>query len=256
MINRMILTVIRMFSRFVNFNRKISSSTLKFLTDLFGVSNKCEIDYYDYLKKIDISNLTVLELGGTQRPIFNKSEVKQYIGLDIDKDFNWENHYHSYLNQSCTESINIKADIIISKYLLEHVDDNKETFKNVLDSLNPGGSSIHLFPLGYHPYSLITKVIGNNFQKSLIKLLRPETQEISGYPVYYDLCNSFSLERYLKTLEGVSFEVRYYYGASEYFFSFYPAYLIIELFNRVCHLLKINIFASNAVVIITKQNVK
>jgi hypothetical protein len=86
----------------------------------------------------------------------------------------------------------------------------------------------------------------------LIKLLRPETQEFTGYPVYYDLCNSFSLKRYLKTLEGVSFEVKYYYVASEYFFSFYPAYLFIEIFNRIFHMLKIKIFASNAVVIIKK----
>lgn len=140
--------------------------------------------------------------------------------------------------------------------MLEHVDDNKKTFQNTLDCLNPGGSSIHLFPLGYHPYSLITKVIGNKTQKLIIKLVRPEVQDITGYPVYYDLCNSISLESYLKTLNGISYEVKYYYGASEYFFSFYPAYLIIELFNRVCHLLKINIFASNAVVIITQKNVK
>ncbi|REG77483.1 class I SAM-dependent methyltransferase [Algoriphagus antarcticus] len=239
-------------SKFINLNKKASLATYKLFSHLFGPANKCELDYYDYLKQFEFSTLTVLELGGTQRPIFNKSEVKQYIGLDIDKDFNWENHYHVYLNQSCTDPINIKADIIISKYLLEHVDDNKKTFQNIIDCLNNSGSSIHVFPLGFHPYSLITKLIGNKTQKSLIKLLRPEAEEISGYPVYYNLCNSFSLEKHLKTIEGVSFEVRYYYGASEYFFSFYPAYLFIEVFNRVFHMLKIKIFASNAVVIIKK----
>jgi hypothetical protein len=240
-------------SLLIRLNKNLSIATSHFFTKLLGPSNKCELDYYKYLNQLDISSQTVMELGGTQRPIFNKSEVKQYIGLDIDEDFIWENHYHVYLNQSCTDPINIKADIIISKYLLEHVDDNKKTFQNIVDCLNNSGSSIHVFPLGFHPYSLITKLIGNRIQKLLIKLLRPEAEEITGYPVYYNLCNSVSLENYLKKLEGITFEVKYYYGASEYFFSFYPAYLFIEIFNRVFHMLKIKIFASNSVVIIKKS---
>lgn len=241
-------------SRFVNLNKNVSLATFRLFAHLFGPANKCEFDFYEYLKQFKFSTLTVLELGGTQRPIFNISEVKKYIGLDIDKDFIWENHYHVYLNQSCTNPINIKADIIISKYLLEHVDDNKKTFQNIVDCLNTSGSSIHLFPLGFHPYSLITKLIGNKSQKSLIKLLRPETKEITGYPVYYNLCNSLSLENHLEKYDGITFEVKYYYGASEYFFSFYPVYLFIEIFNRIFNLLKIKIFASNAVVIIKKNS--
>jgi hypothetical protein len=137
---------------FVRLNKKISELTFDFFTCTWGPANKCEFDYYNHLKQFEFSTLTVLELGGTQRPIFKKSEVKHYIGLDIDKNFSWENHYHVYLNQSCTDPINIKVDIIISKYLLEHVNDNKKTFKNIIDCLNNRGSSIHVFPLGFHPY--------------------------------------------------------------------------------------------------------
>jgi hypothetical protein len=65
--------------QFINLNKKISFFTSQSISNLLGPSNKCELDYYGYFQKFEFSNLTVLELGGTQRPIFNKSEVKQYI---------------------------------------------------------------------------------------------------------------------------------------------------------------------------------
>lgn len=244
----------KLIKNFILLNKSLSFKISKFLDKKFG-SNKCELDYFEYINKLQIDSLTVLELGGTKRPIFNKEDVKYYIGLDIDSDFHWEKYYHLYLNQSCTSPFENNVDFVCSKYLLEHVDDNTRTYKNIIESLRENGTSIHLFPLGFHPYSLITRIIGNNFQKKLIKILRPEAESVTGYPVYYNLCDSISLEKFLRKQSKIDYQVKYYYGASEYFYSIFPAYLLVEISNRISKALGLTIFASNAVVLITKKYV-
>lgn len=242
-----------MIKKLIAINKLLSEKTHIWFNNTFGLIDQCENYYYNVIMKKDLKELTVIEIGGTQRPIFKKRDIKKYIGLDIDENFNWENHYHKYLNQSCTEPFGEKADFISSKYLLEHVNDNKKTFTNIIDSLNTRGFSIHVFPLGFHPYSMLTRLVGNSLQKKLIAILRPETTAITGYPVHFDLCNSLSLKSYLKKNNLIDYEVKYYYGASEYFFFFFPFYLFIEVFNRFCHFTKFTMFASNAVLIIHKK---
>lgn len=240
-----------MIRAFVQLNRKLSNSIINYLDSILGSISDSEKYFYSQFSS-SYKNSTVLEIGGTVRPIFKKEEIGRYIGLDIDTNFDYSEKYHEYFAQSCEDKIeNLRADMIFSKYLLEHVPNNLKTFKNIETWLNGGGKSVHIFPLGYHPFSLVNKLAGNKFAKSLIPILRPGTEAITGYPAFYHLCNSKDLGR-ISANSQFKYEVKYFFGAEDYFAFFLPFSLSIYLFNRLCYFFKLNYFASNAVLIISK----
>ena len=242
-----------MIKNFVKINRDISTWVLVQVKKLLGEIDNSENIFIEEINSIDLLSSRVLEIGGSQRPLFNKSDILFYVGLDVDSKFDWAKYYHSYFNQSCTEPINNKFDFIFSKYLLEHVNDNEKSFQNIINSLKSSGKSIHIFPLGFHPYSLLTRVVGNSLQRKLIRLLRPHSQTVGGYPVYFNLCNSVFLERFFRKQTDVVYKIKYFYGAEDYFAFFFPFFLLTMVFNRVCYLLNLKIFASNAVLTIIKK---
>ena len=240
-----------MIRAFIKFNRNLSNQLIERFDSVFGSISNSEQFFYSQFEKSYI-NSTVLEIGGTKRPIFKKDDVKNYIGLDIDTSFDYKEKYHEYIAQSCEDRVEgLNADMIFSKYLLEHVPNNQKTFENIENWLNPGGKSVHIFPLGYHPFSLANKLAGNKFAKKLIPILRPGTEEITGYPAFYNLCNSWELSK-VALNSRLRYEIKYFFGAEDYFSFFLPFSIFIYFFNRFCHLFGLNIFASNAVLIIKK----
>lgn len=242
-----------MIKEFVKINKLLSDKTFAFINKRFGQIDFSEEYFYSKLNSFDKSSSRVLEMGGTHRPLFDKKDIMFYAGLDIDSKFDWTNFYHKYYNMSCTEPIGEKFDFIFSKYLLEHVDNNKKTFENIINNLNPSGKSVHIFPLGFHPYSVLTRLVSNSLQRKLIKLLRPHSESVGGYPVFFNLCNSSELEQFWGKVKNVQYEIKYFYGAEDYFSFFYPFFLFTILYNRVCYFFNLKILASNAVLTISKN---
>lgn len=114
--------------------------------------------------------------------------------------------------------------MIFSKYLMEHVKDVKTSYENQLLALNPSGTMIHLYPLGFHPFSLLNKIIGNKFARKVIPLIRKGSEEVTGYPAFYTLGNAYSLERFFKNQKGIRVDFIYHYGAIDYFTFFSTSY--------------------------------
>jgi hypothetical protein len=119
--------------------------------------------------------------------------------------------------------------------------------------LNKNGMMLHLLPLAWHPFSIINRILGNKISKFLIPYLRPGTENVTGYPAYYHLCNSVSLNLLSKN-SNFKYKIKYFFGAEDYFSFFLPLSLFVFIFNRFCFILNLNIFASNAVIIAYKKN--
>ena len=240
-----------MIKKIIYYNRELTRLFMDLFNYMFGKINNCEDYFFSHINN-EFKSKTILELGGTNRPLFSKSKVNNYIGIDIDKTFNSKDVYHKYFIQSC-EVFNdsIKADLIVSKYLLEHVPNNSKTLKNIEGWLNPNGLSVNLFPLGFHSFSIANKLVGNRMTRFLIPILRPESKGITGYPAYYNLCNSFALEKLAKK-SNFNYKIKYFFGAEDYFGFFFPFGIIVHILNRIFHLFRLNIFASNAVLVISK----
>lgn len=240
-----------MFKKFISINRGITNKFVNQCSSLFGDIDGAEKEFYDALYSHSWSR--VIKIGGANRPLFNKNKLNKYIGIDIDGGFLWEPIYSEYFIQSCEVPLpkKISADLIVSKYVLEHTLDNNKVFKNINCMLGDGGVSIHIFPLGFHPFSIVNRLVGNRAAKMLIPIIRPGSESVTGYPAYYHMCNSVSLERYLFN-NGFKYSVKYFFGAEDYFGFFAPFGCLIHIINRIAKILRMNILASNAVLIIKK----
>ncbi len=237
-----------MLRRVVQANRSIVSRFVSFCGNQWGRCDESERNFFDAVGTCQQGR--VLEIGGANRPLFRKEDTREYIGIDIDHSFDWEPIYSRYFSQSVEQQVpGLQADLIVSKYLLEHVPNNNLLLANLKAWLAPDGLSVHIFPCGLHPFSIANRLVGNRIAKWLIPVLRPGSEGVTGYPAYYHLCNSWALERTLKS-SGMRYEVRYFWGAEDYFGFFAPLGVLVHLFNRACAALGLTIFASNAVLIL------
>ena len=210
--------------------------------------------FEDLINQASKSSKTILELGGVSRPVLQKNKSYRYVGIDIDEEFIHDNFYDKFYCQSVEDKLPEKGDLIFSKYLMEHVKDVKTSYKNQLLALNPSGRMIHLYPLGYHPFSLLNKLIGNKLARKVIPIIRKGSEGVTGYAAFYSLGNAYSLERFLKNQKGICVDFEYHYGAVDYFTFFFPLALIISLFNQLAKIFGAKIFASNVLLVIQKED--
>ena len=190
-----------------------------------------------------------MELGGVSRPVLQKIKSYRYVGIDIDEDFIHDNFYNKFYCQSVEDELPEKADLIFSKYLMEHVKDVKTSYENQLLALNPSGRMIHLYPLGYHPFSLLNKLIGNKFARKVIPLIRKGWR--GQHTPFLSSAMHTVWKDFLK-IKRVFADFKYHYGAVDYFTFFFPLALIIG-HDHLAKILGAKIFASNVLIVIKED---
>ena len=231
---------------FVKFNKKIcddlKSRYPRFFNDYIDHGDALILRIKDCIESKKPSS--ILEIGGIDRPLLEKSSDYFYIGLDIDFGPDCHHKYDKFLHQSVECEFHEIVDMIISKTLLEHVPDNEKSAKNMYTALSDGGTMIHHVPSKAHPYSLILRLVGPRLQKLLIKHLRPHALKETGYPAFFNYCSVSEMRDLLKRSGFNNIDIRPYYFATDYFSFFVPLFLLVALFENVCRKFKLSYFAS------------
>lgn len=196
----------------------------------------------------------ILEVGGVDRPLLNKAPTMyEYIGVDIDSKPQGLEVYDKFITQSIEAPLTIKADIVISKTLMEHVPNNRASVKVMYDCLNPGGSTHHYIPSKWHPYSVCLRLVGHSLQNKLISVLRPEASDVTGYPAFFNLCTPNTMKANFETAGFKDVQVEAYYQANGYFAFFFPFYLLVSAYEKVCIKLDLKFLASGFIISAHKQ---
>src|SRR6056297_2164748 len=78
---------------------------------------------------------TVLEAGGVDRPVLDRSPDYEFVGLDIDERPDCARLYNRFIVQSIETPLPEKADVIISFTLLEHVPNNTASIRAMYEGL-------------------------------------------------------------------------------------------------------------------------
>lgn len=236
---------------FVYLNRTASAWIAKRLPGVFSDPKpSCLETLLDRVNR-DIGNkkpATVLEAGGVDRPVLDRSPNYEFVGLDIDERPDCASLYDRFIVSSIEKPLPEKVDLIISYTLLEHVQNNMASIRVMYEGLNPNGTVHHYIPCGLHPYSLALRAIGPRLQRRLIPILRPGTEEVTGYPAFFDLCTPRGMTRAFRAAGFTEIDVKPFYRANDYFAFFTPAFIIVTLFENVCRLLGLSTFASGIVI--------
>jgi hypothetical protein len=235
--------------KFVLVNRRITAFVSKPLT--------LDDDFALTVNELNHNSKRTLELGGADRPLLCKSLVTYYVGCDPDNSKDYTGLYHK-MHIGQIESLEEKEfDLIFSQYVMEHVENAASMFHEQLKRLSNHGTIIHVYPLGLHPYSICSQLAELlNIKKFLISILRPESQSVTGYKTFYSLGNVFKLRRFLNSIDSIQYDLKFGYGASDYFGAIAPIGLIIELFNVTCRKFRLTLFASNVIVTIRRHEAK
>jgi SAM-dependent methyltransferase len=242
---------------FVKINRDISGAFIHKFPKLSHGHRIAAAEFEAYIDTLierrGSGPFTVLEIGGIDRPRLKKDPRYRYIGLDVDVNDNCYEIYDEFYVQSVEEPIPAKADLIISKTVLEHVPNVRKAFQRMYDCLNQGGEMLHLVPGGYHPYSLANKFVGHEWQKKLIGLLLPpDYAKRLGYKAYYDLCSYRQMKRLISSFGPEHTSITPYWDAVVYFKFLFPLFLTVVAFNRIAEILRVGQVASYLVIYFKK----
>ena len=235
-------------SRFVAANRALCRAFELRFHRFSGFSS-----YQDDLRRRVVASLTecsgdVLEIGGIDRPFLSKDGRYRYIGMDIEEKARCHDVYDRFVVQSVEDAIDGEYDLVMSITLLEHVRDNKRSIANIFDALRPARETHHYIPGKGHPYALALRAVGPKWQKRLIRVLRPDETEVTGYPAFFHHCTQRDMVR---LFEGVGFEdvrVSTFYRANDYFAFFFPAFIAVTAFENICKAFDWSYFASGFVI--------
>lgn len=235
---------------FINWNRHASQ---KF--DNLFVGKSWRVDgLKDYINNIVPSylkpNQVVYDIGGGKRPFVGTEVAKQkgvtVVGVDIDKQELTLAPYGVYsytvvgdIGSKELKFPKVRADIVISQAVLEHVQNNKQAAKNISLLTKSGGTALIYLPSRNALFARINLLIPEKIKRAVLYGIYPEFSYAQGFPAYYNLCTPKQMERLFEQNGFSVLEVRKYHY-SPYFSFFLPLYIVWRCYQAVLAILGID----------------
>lgn len=147
-----------------------------------------------------------------------KGKVKKVIAVDIDKAVlkNKASDEQILLNEVTTNLKKNSIDLIISDYVLEHIDNPKIFSKYIGELLKPGGWFCARTPHKYSYVAIFGSLFGNKINQLLLRFLQPNRKEEDIFPTRYKLNTLSDIRKNFKDYENWTFiyktDPAYFFG--------------------------------------------
>ena len=247
-LGRVSLKLSSLLRRFIGWNKQLSYAFAERWPRLFATRSYNELLRTRIADSLRDAPEAVLEVGGVDRPILTKHGDFEYVGVDIEDKPSCYDVYDRFLVQSVEDPIHGRYGLIISTTLMEHVPDNRAAVRSMFEALTPGGATHHYVPSKWHPYSIALRAVGPVWQARLIPLLRPGSEEETGYPAFFDHCTGRSMRKLFEEVGFERIEVEYFYWATDYFSFLAPLYFLVNLYEQLCDRLGLGLLGSGFVI--------
>jgi SAM-dependent methyltransferase len=140
--------------------------------------------------------LRVLDVGGGKLPAFAEPVKREWglhvVGLDVSRHELEQAAPGAYdervVGDVATVRFRPTFDLIVSRFVLEHVRNTPAALANMAAALRPGGVMAHLLPSSRAGYAIVNRLIGNRLARGLLHALYPACRPFSGFEAYYDHC--------------------------------------------------------------------
>lgn len=126
-----------------------------------------------------------------------------------------------------------EVDLIVSRSVLEHLENVDSFIANSKRVLKKGGYFIHLFPSKFAPFALINQALPDSISSRVLYFFMPASKGRCGFPAYYDNCYYSSITNLLDKHGFKVVHTHLSYYQSPYFYFFLPLYLISALYEIV-----------------------
>lgn len=252
-----------MIENFIKLNRNISNSIAKYLphrkVDIREAYNRYVTQYMNAK-----DGQLIVDLGGGKGCSFAKYKdtniQTKIVAVDICED-------ELKLNQEVDETrlANIvgclpfeedEADIVSSRWVLEHVSDMDSFVIEAKRILKKGGYSVHLGASKFAPYAVLNRLLPNELSRKILYFLGSRGFKHfnnSGFVAFYDRCYYSAIKSLFETnnLEIVDIQVNYY--QSDYFSFFVPLFLLSVCYELLLRAAGAHDLAAHILVVARKK---
>jgi ubiquinone/menaquinone biosynthesis C-methylase UbiE len=227
-----------MLGKFFEENKKICKR-------LAGLLPQAKVDIYDLYEEKVVehmnlgSNMVIVDVGAGRTCAFARrrdpSSNNVIVAVDISEE---ELRHNRDVDEKMVADIiqglpfeEGEVDLVVSKSLLEHLNDVSRFFANSNRALKKGGKVICVFACRYAPFAVINRMLPRRVARKLLRLFHPEHEETCGFPAYYRQCYHSAILSLLQENGLELVEARLCYYQSEYFAFFLPLFLISALYE-------------------------
>jgi len=146
-----------------------------------------------------------------------------------------------------------EVDLVVSRSVLEHLENLENFITNSKRILKKGGYFIHLFPSKFSPFALVNQMLPKDLSRKLLYFLIPESRGISGFPAFYDKCYYSAIKLLLGKHGFEIIDIHFSYYQSRYFIFFLPLFLISALYEILLRTIKIKNLCAYILVVARKK---
>jgi ubiquinone/menaquinone biosynthesis C-methylase UbiE len=141
-----------------------------------------------------------------------------------------------------------KIDLLVSRTLLEHVSDVRGAAESMARVLKPGGQTLHLLPCRYALFAVIARVLPFALAKRALHTVIPESKGVVEFDVFYDQGHPRALERAFRQAGFREVTVECTWDQTAYFHAFFPAFVLVLVYQRMVEAFNLRLLASYAIV--------
>ena len=221
----------------------------------YGVDKIFYKDIRRYLRK----GMRVLEIGGGAFPaVEDRRGIEYYIADPDERELAKAPDDVVKLQCKIQElSLNKKFDLILSKMVLEHVEDPDSFHKKVISLSAENGVIVHYYACHYSIPSianlLLPEKVGEYILSKILK--NRDTHVMPKYPAYYRRTRGHigSQTKYFRLI-GYDIVAFYTYVGHRYFYRFPIIYFFERVYTTLLYKLKAIGLATTAIVILQKKS--
>lgn len=167
------------------------------------------------------------DVGGGANPIVSLAEIEEfgldYVVLDesleeLDKAPSGYKRCQANVLDPVAVSLLVDEqgafDVVVSKWMAEHVPNGRAFHEQVFNMLCPGGTAVHLFPTLYSTVFLLNRLLPPSVSHRVLAKVTTnrEAQGLHAkFRPYYSWCRGPS-RRQIRRLQGVGFFIERYIG--------------------------------------------
>lgn len=144
------------------------------------------------------------------------------------------------------------ANLITSRYLLEHLQEPNTFVKNMHQTLKKNGKVIFLFSSRNAPFAILNRLLPSHLSQRLLLWFVPDSKDLRGFKTHY----KFGYHNTIKLFQQNGFkifQVYLSYYQSRYFAFFVPLYLLSVIYELIIFKLKLKNLASYIIIIAQKH---
>jgi SAM-dependent methyltransferase len=145
-----------------------------------------------------------------------------------------------------------EVDLMVSRSVLEHLQNSEAFIANSARALKRGGYAIHVFPSRYAPFAMVNRLLPTSISKRLLHILIPGSEGRLGFRAYYDRTYVSEMRRILErnNFQIIDIEVSYYQAG--YFNFFVPFFALNALYELIVYALGLENLAASVLVVARK----